>query len=540
MTDDVNTPPPGGGHQPTPEQPVDKPSGEVVSLADAATRRASKEAPAAMAGAAAPESGTGGGKAPSKSAPKKAAKGKPDKVIDWGKVTFLVEHFALIYGTDTVWDGAKRMIMKIANMAHAHGADMVRLWKASEKRRTVMPEDVVFDPTETCDLKRCVNLYNGFATEPAPCEPDEVKPMLDLLLHLCSNSASPGASVEQVMHWVLCWLALPLQRPGAKLRSALVFHGPQGTGKNMFFDVVRRMYGKYGVMVGQNELEEKFNDWLSGKLLVIGNEVVTRQELFHNKNKLKWIITEDQIPIRAMQQSVRWEANHANVVFLSNEQMPLVLEDGDRRHLVVYTPLSDETGLYDNVTEFLADDGAAKFMHYLLNYPLQGFHEHTKPLMTSAKADLQELSMRPPERFMTEWMAGFIPLPVQVCSGDQLYRAFESWSRRSGLRWVDDQAKFTSLAKRWSQESVERDDDGQRLPPRLEYKVFQLTGLMADNGRKAMRCWLPRGTGPLPGVTEGAWASESVQAFELPLGRYLRTRQEGGEAEEPAEPKGKP
>lgn len=500
-----------------------EPVANVVSLASAQSRK-TKGASAPLVGAHAPDAGAGGG--PDSG----AAKGKPKrpvKEVDWGKFNHLIENFTLIYPTDTAWDAAKRKIVKISNMAHAHGSDTVRMWKASPERMTVDDHDVVFDPTYSC-APHCINLYNGFATDPIECTAIDVKPMLDLLRHLCSTSSSDGVSVEDVMHWVLCWLALPLQRPGGKLRTALVFHGPQGTGKNMFFDVVRKMYGKYGVMVGQNELEEKFNDWLSGKLLVIGNEVVTRQELFHNKNKLKWIITEDEIPIRAMQQSVRWEANHANVVFLSNESMPLVLEDGDRRHLVVYTPLADETGLYASVQAFLENDGAAKFMHVLMNYDLGSFTEHTKPLMTQAKVDLQELSMRPPERFMTEWIGGFIPLPVQVCSGEQLYRAFEVWSRRSGLRWMEDLSKFTSLAKRWALEHADRDEKGDRLAPRLEYKVVQLKVSDAEGeGRKAMRCWLPRGTGPLNGVTWGAWAADAVQAFELPLGRYLRARNEG-------------
>jgi hypothetical protein len=50
-----------------------------------------------------------------------AAKGrKTSKTIDWGKLNQLLENFALIYGTDTVWDGTNRLIMKISNMAHAH------------------------------------------------------------------------------------------------------------------------------------------------------------------------------------------------------------------------------------------------------------------------------------------------------------------------------------------------------------------------------------------------------------------------------------
>ncbi|MES2685528.1 MAG: primase-helicase family protein [Pseudomonadota bacterium] len=526
MVDDADTPPqPTGASDETPAESGSTPPADrkVVSLAEAA---ATKAASNPSAGAAAPDKGTGGEKPAGKAT-------KAQKKIDWGKYNYLLANFTLIYGTDTVWDADTRKMLKISNMAHAHGSDMVRMWKAAADRKTVQEEDVVFDPTGQC-APHCINLYNGFATVPMACADAEVKPMLDLLHHLCSESESEHATVDDVIRWVLCWIALPLQKPGAKLATALVFHGPQGTGKNLFFDVVRKMFGKYGVMVGQNELEEKFNDWLSGKLMVIGNEVVTRQELFHNKNKLKWIISEEQIPIRAMQQSVRWEKNHANLVFLSNEQMPLVLEDNDRRHLVVYTPLADEAGLYARVLDFLGNDGAAKFMHFLMNYPLEDFHEHTKPLMTTAKLDLQELSQRPPERFMVEWFGGFLPLPRQVCSGDQLYRVFEAWARRSGLKWVDDKAKFTSTVGRWAKERIERDAKGERLPPCIEYKVVQLKDDLKENGRTAVKCWLPRGTGPMNGVSWGEFAGDAVAAFELPLGRYLRSGREGAYDEKPA------
>lgn len=502
----------------------------VVSLAEAAAlKRAVEDAspPAAASPPPPPESAhartVGGGGGPELKAKAKAG-GKKEKAIDFGALNYLTENFTLIYGTDTVWDNAHRIIMKISNMAHAHGADMVRLWKGSERRRTVMPEDVVFDPSESCDPKRCINLYNGLALEPLPCSIDDVDPMLELAWHLCSQSGSATVTVDEVVKQVLRWLALPLQRPGTKMRTALVFHGPQGTGKNLFFDVPKAFYGKHGVMVGQVQLEDKFNDWLSAKILIIGNEVVARQDLFHSKNILKWVITEDEIPIRAMQQAVRWEKNHAAVVFLSNEQMPLVLEDGDRRYLVVYTPLADETGLYQRVRDFIANDGARKWLHFLLNYDLGDFNEHTKPLMTQAKADLIDLSMRPPERFMSEWLGGFLPLPQQVCSGDQLYRAFEAWARRSGVRWIDEKAKFTSAAKRYASERVERDDKGARLDPCLEHKVVQLKDPEQAGGRKADRCWIPRGCGPLNGVTFGEWAAESIDAFEVPLRRYLHSR----------------
>ena len=450
--------------------------------------------------------------------------GKPQKKIDWGKYTRLIENFTLIYPTDTAWDGEKRKSVKLSNMAHMFGADYVRMWKASPDRKTVDEEQLVFDPTEQCG-EDAINLWDGLAIEPVACEAKDVEPMLALLDHLCSRCDGTVTSVDEVKNWVLCWLALPLQKQGAKMATALVFHGPQGTGKNLFFDVVRDMYGRYGVMVGQTEIEEKYNAWISAKQIVVCNEVVSRQELFHNKNRLKWMIDAERIPIRSMHTDTRWEANWANLVFLSNEKMPIALEQGDRRHLVVYTPVPEDGKLYDQVRAFLAAGGAAKWMHYLLNYPLDGFHEHTKPLMTQAKQDLIELSMDPGERFMLDWMGGYLHLPRTVCSAEQLYRAFRRWGENTGERWAPNQAQFTSTVRKWSDERVEKDANGKKLDPVLTYKVINLVDAMSS--RKSVRCWIPRGCGPLNGVSEGEWAGSAVDAFDVALSRFLRTR-EGG------------
>ena len=49
-------------------------------------------------------------------------------------------------------------------------------------------------------------------------------------------------------------------------------HGDEGSGKNFLFESVVMIYGKYGTVVGQDELDDKFNDWRSGKLFVVGDE----------------------------------------------------------------------------------------------------------------------------------------------------------------------------------------------------------------------------------------------------------------------------
>lgn len=129
------------------------------------------------------------------------------------------------------------------------------------------------------------------------------------------------AKAEELYQWVLRWLAYPIQHPGAKMKTAIVMHGPQGTGKNMFFEAVMQIYGRYGWVIDQSAIEDKFNDWASRKLFLIADEVVARSEMFHIKNKLKSFVTGEQIRINPKNMAAYWEANHVNLVFLSNERM---------------------------------------------------------------------------------------------------------------------------------------------------------------------------------------------------------------------------
>jgi len=443
-----------------------------------------------------------------------------------GAVDRLLQHYALVRGTDQVWDGETRSTMAVKNLRLLFGAPYVNTWLAHPERQVLLAEQIKFEPG--VDLPApFVNLFDGLPLEPIDSTEADVEPMLELLRHLTSLSmvrtetGQLERGGEAVFWQVLRWCALIVQRPGAKSRFAMVFHGPQGTGKNMFWDAFRRILGKYGKMVGQTELEDRFNGYMSGKLLLIGNEVVTRQELWHNKNKLKWVITEDEIPIRGMHQEVRWESNHANLVFLSNEVQPVALEKDDRRHLVVYTPATEDKRLYTEAVQFLADGGHAKFMGFLLNVDLEGFTEHTYPLMTEAKEALIDLGLKPAERFVNEWLDGFLELPVRVCSAGQLYRIFQRWCQQNGERSYVSQATFTTTVQRHVYERVERDGEGKRKPPRLYYKQINLK--YPEGHRKTVRCWVPGGiSGPPEGMTEGEWACSAVESFEREVGRYGR------------------
>ena len=480
---------------------------------DAARAELSLLPPPPKLSAAARDSGDGGGEAAADKSDPPVQGRKKEKTVDWGKFNHLAEHFVLIYGTDTVWDGAERLIMKIANMGHAHGADMVRMWKASERRRTVRLEDVVFDPTLTSDPETTVNLYDGMAMEP---KEGDVEPMMELIQFLTSRATSDEGDTGDVQHWLLCWLAYPLQHPGAKLRSSVVMHGDEGAGKNFLFDMMVAIYGKYGALVGQDELEDKFNDWRSCKLFVVGDEVSSRAELVHNKNRLKALITSPTVQINPKNLTRREEKNHMNIVFLSNELQPLALDNSDRRYLVVYTPRAKDFEYYKKLGEWRDGGGIQAFYHYLLNYPLGDFHPYAPAPMTDAKSALIEINRKSPELFWSEWQGGELDLPYMACALSQAYAAYLKWCQRTGDRYPFKQSQFTPTVVRFA--------EGQGKPARV--KAMNVT--RPGQAKKTERMFLVAdpvlraadADPDAPGMTEGEWASEAVKSFGDALRRY--------------------
>lgn len=355
-----------------------------------------------------------------------------------------LERFALVFGgKGTLFDYQEHMLVPKADVLDIlpeHG------WRDMRSRKLVVRMDEVgFDPAGT-DPRITCNLWGGWPTTPREGTCDK---LLELLDHLCAEEDD----TRRAFHWVLKWIAYPIQHPGAKMRTALIFHGPQGTGKNLIFESVMAIYGEYGRIVDQAAVEDKFNDWASKKLFMIADEVVARQELFHVKNKLKGLVTGEWIRINPKNVAAHDEKNHVNLVFLSNESQPLVLEKDDRRYVVIHTPEKLSEEFYQDVRDEINAGGIAALHHYLLQLDLGDFDEHTKPPMTRAKADLIEVSLDSVQRFLAEWHAGEVKkAPFVPCQGSHLYTVYKRWCDASGERLPRSMAQFISTVRnqpRW-------------------------------------------------------------------------------------------
>lgn len=334
------------------------------------------------------------------------------------------DRFAMVYGgKGTMFDNQEHILVPKADVLDIlpeHGWRDMRAVK-----KVVRLEEVGFDPSGTDPRIKC-NLWGGW---PTVAKAGICSNLLELLEYLCSTEDEPWETYQ----WVLKWLAYPIQHPGAKMRTALIFHGPQGTGKNLFFESIMAIYGEYGRIVDQSAIEDKFNDWASKKLFLIADEVVARTELFHIKNKLKCFVTGEWIRINPKNVSAHDERNHVNLVFLSNESQPLVLEKDDRRYAVIHTPEKLPETFYHTIRDEIKGGGIAALHHYLLNLDLTGFDEHSKPPVTKAKTDLIEVSMDSISSFINDWTAGEISkAPCCPCLGTHLYSTYRRYCDRVG------------------------------------------------------------------------------------------------------------
>lgn len=296
-------------------------------------------------------------------------------------------------------------------------------------------DQVGFDPSGAdADVK--LNTWRGWPIRPkaGACER-----LLETLEYLCSEE--PNA--REVFTWLLQWLAYPLQHPGAKMASAVILHGPQGTGKSAVFQTYASIFGDYATVLNQRGLEDRFNaDWVDSKLFILAAEVVTRAEMWNIKNELKELVTGEWIRINPKNVAAYRQRNHVNIAYLSNEGQPLPLDNDDRRHLVIYTPPPLSSQFYDDLYAEIDAGGAEALYEHLLQLDLDGFHPKKRPPMTDAKRALIDLSLPSEQQFVADLREGETRWPAVPALKTDFYAAYQRWCRENGVKYPREAPHF--------------------------------------------------------------------------------------------------
>lgn len=432
---------------------------------------------------------------------------KPIETVDE-----LLDRFALVYGQGgSVFDHQEHIMLALSDMRDAClRREVHRAWCEHPDKQIVRVSEVGFDPAGTDTEVKC-NLWAGWPTTPKAGKCDH---LLDLLRYMCAGETKS----EELYQWVLKWIAYPIQHPGAKMKTTLVIHGPQGTGKNMFFEALMAIYGRYGRVIDQSAIEDKFNDWASGKLFLIADEVVARSDLYHVKNKLKAFITGEWIRINPKNRAAYDERNHVNMVFLSNEAMPVVLEEDDRRHAVIWTPEKLSHDFYKGLLAEIDSGGVAALHDYLLHIPMGDFTNGTLPPMTEAKRELINLGLDSPSRFVLAFERGELegfpalkaPALLLPCLSQDFFDLYVEWCRRQGLKALN-QPRFMNAIKR-------------------KHKGWTERKRVWESSNPSTVVFLPGGAELAPGQREADWLEMRVHAFKGSLKDFRGGAFRGGDA----------
>ncbi|PHM29053.1 DUF5906 domain-containing protein [Xenorhabdus innexi] len=248
------------------------------------------------------------------------------------------------------------------------------------KGKNYKPDGVGFYP----DPKRCpdsvYNLFMGLAIDPIE---GDCTVYLDHIKHvICAGD-------ERAYQYVVSWLAHLFQKPDEKPSVAIAMKSVPGTGKGTLVRPLLEILGQYGVQVnGAEQITAKFNATMANKLLVFADEATVAKA--SDGEKLRGIISEPTFNLERKGIDAEAMVNFSRLIFASNSTQALKAGIRERRYLVLEPDgtRAQDKAYFDNLYQWLNDNGVAKLLHYLLNYDISHFDRHRAPQTDALKEEI--------------------------------------------------------------------------------------------------------------------------------------------------------
>ncbi len=256
----------------------------------------------------------------------------------------------------------------------------------SEKKLEIILADVDQSPTKKPVLKVIFNPSQDITVDKTSKTINLFKPtdfmvgektskVIDLAVdvpsinHLLANLIPVDTERDRFVNWLA-----GIMQTKKKQLTAWVFMGQPGAGKNVLLDhVLKPLLGEnQAIKVEDEQLKNPFNGWLQNAILIAFNEVAHDNRTRNSINsKVKAIITDNDIMINEKNVKVFTIDNHANALFFSNNEIPVLIEENDRRFNVVRTGGNMRMQSWFSDPEQFFEDMTAElglFAEYLINY----------------------------------------------------------------------------------------------------------------------------------------------------------------------------
>ncbi len=286
------------------------------------------------------------------------------------------------------------------------GPVLFEKWEKDPNKRCY--DTSVFNPDPNFKNDRQFNTFKPFTIvmpkydEPPP----PPKEFLDLVSSLCNYD-------DIVSDYLISYIAHLFQKPHENPHTAIVLKGNQGTGKDTLTHIIEKLLGNnYLIKLSDmSNLVGGFNECLYNTLVVQINEM-SGQDGYTYKNKIKDMITTETNVIRRKYLPICYQKNYIRWFMFSNNLVPVVIENTDRRFLICET--ADD---YIGKTEYWRDfyrklndkEYLQQIYYYLMNFDISEWRPNNIP-QTKDKKNLLINNNNPIHLFISNYKISKLPI----------------------------------------------------------------------------------------------------------------------------------
>ena len=302
-------------------------------------------------------------------------------------------NWVFVYRLKSFWDARDGLLIDKDAYDYVHGGGSKK-GKPSDlfirSKKTQKADIIEFLPGEPRFVKRNrIDVLNTYIdTRIQPDKNCDHAPWVEHLEWLVPNAEDRGHLMD--------WLAWTYQNPGKKITWApILYSASHGVGKTTVFDALAKCVGEvYVSSPTQAELEDKFNDWVFGKLFVKIEELMSGDK-YHVAEKLKPVVANPTISVRRMHQTGFVVKNVANVGASTNHMQALPIEKGDRRYMLIQcveAGISERRPRMRAFHQWLEETGHGGIAWWLANRDVSKFVPTSEAPMTQLKRAVIEAS----------------------------------------------------------------------------------------------------------------------------------------------------
>jgi hypothetical protein len=226
-----------------------------------------------------------------------------------------------------------------------------------------------------------------------------------------------------VYEWLLNMLAYRVQNPTVLIPSALVLYGTKGTGKNLFYEYIRRMVGERNATLFDNKqrLKSNFNSQRQGLLIEALDEIFFLHDP-REENELKPIVTATRLTIEDKYVKKYDVPKFSWVLVFTNDNHPLRVSDDERRYTILrlsdaYAPAFNKAKsaeFYDPIVVEMEGEGPASLLAELLERDIDKFRPFPG-LETEEYRELMDVTELQGDEWFREIVeTGHFPISVEL------------------------------------------------------------------------------------------------------------------------------